>query len=465
MTANVATLRTVSDLVAEYDAKNAAMDDAVSAFEAAKSALEKAATVWGTYGGNSVIDRSPDTGVNRLRSILLRSGWQAMYDRLSIERVASATDKAKFQRALANPPPLTVDNVRATFGDYLLRPRFHVLKGLAECFVWLDPAYKSHSKVKIGVSGLPKRVIISGFGEYGYGHGYDRLRDILNALAAYRGEPLLSENERNGLYEDLRTTGECDMTKGRARVVKGWPKDEEQWLPARGVRVVRFGNGNGHIHFDSLALTDINKALAEFYGEVLPDAEDNEAARPKKRASTEVSKDLQYYPTPRAVVDTVLSAVGIGRKDEYAVNYRRPIYRVLEPSCGCGRFLDEIRERGHVALGVEFDPARAQQSRANGHAVITGNFLEKIAAPEFDLVVMNPPFYGRHYLKHLTHALGYLKPDGRLACILPASAWYDNKKLLPLEGYRAEWSDLPVASFAESGTNVPTGYLIMRRAA
>lgn len=71
-------------------------------------------------------------------------------------------------------------------------------------------------------------------------------------------------------------------------------------------------------------------------------------------------------------------------------------------------------------------------------------------------VVMNPPFYGRHYVKHVLHALKFLKPGGVLVSVLPASAHYDHKEL---EG---RWEDLPVASFAESGTNIPTGYLIVR---
>jgi len=66
---------------------------------------------------------------------------------------------------------------------------------------------------------------------------------------------------------------------------------------------------------------------------------------------------------------------------------------------------------------------------------------------------MNPPFYGQHYLKHINHAIKFLTEDGCLTSVLPASAWYDHDKL-PKGG---QWTDLPVASFAESGTNIPTG--------
>src|SRR5690606_6176713 len=126
-----------------------------------------------------------------LKSNLRKSGWRVIYDRLQIDRIASAKDRKKVERAMEDPPELTFDNAKATFGDYLQRPRHHILRGLAEVFADLDPAYKSHSKVKIGVKGLPKRVILSSFGDYSDTYGRGKLRDIVNALAAYRGQPLM----------------------------------------------------------------------------------------------------------------------------------------------------------------------------------------------------------------------------------------------------------------------------------
>lgn len=133
--------------------------------------------------------------------------------------------------------------------------------------------------------------------------------------------------------------------------------------------------------------------------------------------------------------------------------------RVLEPSCGDGRILDAVRARRQQGLGIEYHAGRAAEAKAKGHSVVTANFLECPPRAEFDAVVMNPPFYGRHYVKHVRHALKFLKPGGTLVSILPATAHYDHQEL---EG---EWRDLPVGSFAEAGTNVPTGLLRMRAAA
>jgi hypothetical protein len=435
----IALQRTVSDMIAEFEQKDAALLDEIAAFNGAVRRLEMAANVGGQFGGNIWGHRggTPSVYDRDLKKALLVSAWKAIYDRLQIDRLATADDKRLWERTIQDPPPLTMETAIATFGDYLIRSRFHILRGLAECFVKLDDAYKSHSKVKIGVSRLPKRIILTNMrGRFSY--GYDRLRDVLNALAAYRGQNVLDWGD---LAEVDRLCGAFGNRAGEATV--------------RGCTVKVYQNGNGHLFFDAASLLDINRALAEFYGEVLPDAED-EAAKPQP--GTAVAKDLQFYPTPQRVIDEVFREIYMPDRDEAARRGRefQPL-RVLEPSCGDGRLLDEIRKRGHQGLGIEVHAGRAAEARAKGHAVLTGNFLDQPARPEFDFIIMNPPFYGTHWRKHVAHAMKFLAPEGTLAAILPASAHYDHDVTKEFGG---RWHDLPVASFADSGTNIPTGYLI-----
>lgn len=425
-----ATARTVADLIEEYDEKNAAIEDVIQDFEDAHKRLETAATVQGFYAG-SVCNR-PNLHASTLRRNLLKSGWRAVYNRLNIAEIASATDKRLFERAIEDPAPLTFDNAKATFGDYLLRPRYHILRGLAETFCALDPAYRSHSKVKIGVKGLPKRIILTSVGSYS-SYGRDRLKDVLSALAAVKGQPIVEHAELSGL-DSLNWCGEHRAGE----------------VVIRDLTVKKFQNGNAHVFFDTDTLLQINQALAEFYGDVLPDAEP-EDVRPS--ASTAVSKDLQFYWSPQKVVEAACDYAGLHTKQTYSGT--PPVYRVLEPSCGDGRIMDEARRRGNQVLGFEYHPGRAAEARAKGHSVVTGNFLEQPPRPEFDRVVMNPPFYGRHYVKHVRHALKFLKPGGVLVSVLPATAHYDHGEL------KGQWQDLPVGSFSEAGTNVPTGLLKM----
>lgn len=413
---------TIPDIVEEYERKCASVERAIASYEDAFSALGMACTVQGTFvepvGSKSYL--YPDS----LRANLLKSGWRAVYTRLQIDRLASADDKKKFDRAMASPPPLTVENVRATFGDYFIRPRFHILRGLAEVFSQLDPAFKSHQRVAIGVKGLPKRIILSGWGEYSCGYAQDKFRDMVNALAAVRGQPMFD-------HAELRDV--CDAHRN----------GEDGVLKERGLTVRKFQNGNVHVFFDKWALLDINRALGEFYGDVLPDAAEKDAA-----PSTAVAKDLQFYWTPEHVVEALLD-----------FGYIKGGQRVLEPSCGEGHILDGLRARGCSTLGIEYHAKRAAEAKAKGHAVAVGNFLEQPPVDEFDAVVMNPPFYGRHYAQHVRHAYKFLRPGGCLVSVLPASARYDHKELA------GDWQDLPVASFRDAGTNIPTVMLRMRRAA
>lgn len=443
------TQRTVLDLVEEYDQKNAEIDKAIEDFNAAFNKLEIAASVQGKYV-SPITRHRPHVYASELRSILLKSGWQAVYDRLQIDRIASAKDKKLFEQTMQSPPELTFDNAKATFGDYLMRPRFHILRGLAEVFADLDPAFKSHSKVKIGVKGLPKRIIIY-WGDYG-GWGRDKFRDVANAIAAYQGKPGIEYAEFSQMDACFKA-GEDAILDGKPIVTYRSGKEEEYTPPARGLTVRKFANGNAHVFFAPETLLDVNRALAEFYGEVLPDAED-EGATP--RASTAVSKDLQFYWSPDEVIERALAFAGIYKPRDYSHGSTPPAYKVLEPSCGDGRIMDMLKSYGCHPFGVEFHAGRAAEARAKRHAVLTANFLECPPRADFDFVIMNPPFYGRHYVKHVNHALKFLKPGGTLVSILPATAHYDHQEL------KGEWQDLPVASFAESGTNVPTGLLKMK---
>lgn len=444
--------RTVSDLIEEYEEKLANAPAAIEAMKESWRLLEMAASIGGKFGGR-ISRHSPHVSEHDVKSALLKSGWRAIYDRCQIDQIASADDKRLFERTFENPPELTFDNAKATFGDYLMRPRFHILRGMAEVFGQLDQSYKSHSKVKVGVKGLPKRVIVSSVGGYS-SYGRDKIRDIVNALASYRGVKLMEHGEFRKL-DDLHTVwghkaGEVAFDGSHHVTIDG--DGNEIKAPNRGLTIRKFQNGNAHVIFDKDALLDINRALAEFYGDVLPDAEEEDA---KPQASTAVSKDLQFYWTPKAVAERLCERAGI-YKQRYTGDELKP-YRVLEPSCGDGRIMDELRARGCRPFGIEVHAVRAAEARAKGHHVLTGNFLEQPAREEFDFVVMNPPFYGRHYVKHINHALKFLKPGGTLVAVLPATAHYDHGEI------KGRWEDLPTASFSEAGTNVATGIMLISK--
>lgn len=419
----------IQDIVDEYEKKKSKILDELKKFEKCAIDLKSSACVFGEFGMVQI-----DTGhihVNTLESSLLKSAWYYTYKKLNIKTLASAKDKKLFNQSMASPPEFNMENIKASFGEYIMNPWDSILRGLAEVFCDLDPAYKSHEKMKIGVKGLPKRVIISGVDSI-HGWGRDKIESILNALAAYQNKPLITHDEIKRLFENG-----CSLLESSEISIYG--KSEPVKVPPRGVWLKKFKNGNGHLFFDKETLKDINMALSEYYGDVLADChvEVNE-----KRQSTEVSKDLQYYPTPKKVVDYMLSNIGIREGD-----------KVLEPSCGCGRIMDKVVQRKAECIGYEVDLMRAEIAKQKGHKVVTSNFLESIPKREFDFVIMNPPFYGKHYANHINHAMKFLKDGGKLISVLPSTARYDHGLV------DGRWYDLPLGSFRESGVNVNTSVL------
>lgn len=94
------------------------------------------------------------------------------------------------------------------------------------------------------------------------------------------------------------------------------------------------------------------------------------------------------------------------------------------------------------------------------------------AEPVYDAVLMNPPFAGTHWMRHVRLAFDFLKPGGELRAILPASAevneipahirfqaWAECHR----PGWRGLWRDLPPESFAEVGTRIATVILTLRK--
>ena len=415
-------LANLDDVIDEYNYKLENVSDNIKDFKTSIDKIGMDSCIMGTFA-NTIVSPTIAPHQNYIEKNLLESAWKYIAKECNFDVIASQSDKKAFELSMSNPAPFTKDNIIATFGDYVANPRFHVLKGLAEVFCRLDPFYKSHSNMKIGVNKLPKRIIISRSYSYSSFNTND-IRSLLNAIAIVEGRPTVE-------YGTLREI------EDRSRLSS---------YEYNGFTFKQFANGNTHVHFSENKLTLVNRALAEFYGDVLPDTPDEVT---KKKTSTEVSKDLQFYPTPKAVIHRILNQLDFRDGD-----------KVLEPSCGDGAIMDELRfmECNVDITGIEYDKKRASIASSKGHFVLDDNFLQLPIVEKYDKVVMNPPFYGKHYLKHIEHAMKFIKKGGVLACILPATAWY-NHKLLPTGGI---WYDLPVASFKESGTNIPTGFYILR---
>lgn len=170
----------------------------------------------------------------------------------------------------------------------------------------------------------------------------------------------------------------------------------------------------------------------------------------------EVPKDeFNYFPSPPDVVARLMELADI-----------RTWMDVLEPSAGRGAIALQCAEPGASVDCYELMEANFRELVAMGEfrKVVHCDFLT-VAPPgvfdRYDRVVMNPPFAKQQDIKHVLHALKFLKPDGLLVSVMASGVTFRDNKLTQdfRDLIRARGGDieaLPEAAFKSSGTMVRT---------
>lgn len=176
-----------------------------------------------------------------------------------------------------------------------------------------------------------------------------------------------------------------------------------------------------------------------------PAAEPNafDAMKDTLRAGVQVVTAPQLFPTPPELAARMVEEADI-----------QPGQQVLEPSAGTGNIIEACRRASLSAavVAVELNTRLAQSLRGRHDIpVVCGDFLEQNGnLGKFDRVLMNPPFANGADIQHIKHAIGFLKPGGRLVAIC-ANGPRQNEALRPIAD---TWEPLPAGTFAEAGTNV-----------
>jgi len=176
-----------------------------------------------------------------------------------------------------------------------------------------------------------------------------------------------------------------------------------------------------------------------------------DAMKQSLRAGVAVVSAPQLFPTPEDLARKMARMA-----DCYG--------RVLEPSAGTGVLVRAIQNYATGADNVKVCAVEKNYKLADGlralrdkvlyandsnFEVVQGDFLEQNGnLGKFDAVVMNPPFENGADIKHIEHALRFLKPGGRLVAIC-ADGPRQNEKLRPMvEASGGMWEPLPSGTFA-----------------
>jgi predicted RNA methylase len=188
------------------------------------------------------------------------------------------------------------------------------------------------------------------------------------------------------------------------------------------------------------------KAAAHIFPE---SAEDLVADMLTTRTVLDAKRELGFFATPPAVVDRVMALALVSRNHE-----------CLEPSAGEGVLARSMLAWGGNVDCFEVDHGRCLKlwdTRPGFRSVIEADFLQVTPRPIYDRVVMNPPFMRGTDVRHVSHALRFLKPRGVLVSVMSAGFEYrQDRGTATLREFASYWENLPEDSFAEVGTSVRT---------
>lgn len=165
----------------------------------------------------------------------------------------------------------------------------------------------------------------------------------------------------------------------------------------------------------------------------------------------EVPKDeFNFFPSPPDVVVRLMELADVQRG-----------MRVLEPSAGRGAITYACVDAGATVDCYELMEANfvALAGDARLGSVRNLDFLAQEPEASYDRVVMNPPFAKQADIKHVLHALRFLKPDGLLVSVMAASVAFRDNKLTQdfrdlIRERDGDIEALPEGAFKSSGTMV-----------
>ena len=142
----------------------------------------------------------------------------------------------------------------------------------------------------------------------------------------------------------------------------------------------------------------------------------------------------QEFFTPPVLADKMACCIN----EHFATSDPMPTHiSVLEPSAGRGALVEAIL--GCVGNPWAWNICACEKQACNADyivkdprvRVVEGDFLDQVSpvypgskndGAAYDAIIMNPPFGGKTWLKHIQHALTFLRTNGVLVAVVPSSA-------------------------------------------
>lgn len=384
----------------------------------------------------------------RMTAAVDRRCWRHLLETLGFDQLLDRQAREEFYSGLDSvPPAFTSENCAATFGHIWENRRDIYLRGVANTFAALDRRFRSHDGFKIG-----SRLIIE-----------RALGDSGRWWSNYNRRDTLRDVER--VFRELDGLGPCPESMSITEQVTSRPDHTPFVIHGDYFRVRVFGNGNLHLWFERKdLLKEVNKLLAEYYGEVIGDGYDSTEAADAPEFHVTPAKDFGAFMSSDEVAWRVMECAMIGKG-----------LTVLEPSAGTGVLAKAARDGGALVDCIEIQPGLAHELRVlhGFDAVRQADFLTLSPSPSYDRIIMNPPFDRGRDCDHVRHAFEFLKPGGILVAVMSARAEFREDKrhralheiverCRPACGWR-KWHDLPAGSFAHAGTNINTVILAIRK--
>ena len=381
-----------------------------------------------------------DKDAEQRRIAMDRAMWRSFVVNTPLWGLMDTQARKKFEQDMAGvPPEATLENLAATMEMYFSDADNIFRRSLIETFRSLPNSYKSNDLFK-----LDKKVILG------------NIQDRMGYLSSYAGDRLRDLDRVFWVLDGLEYNPPYDgsLRGAISRAMDAKRKESRSLSPVAGevqteyFTVKFFKNGNAHAVFMRPDLVEkANRLIAEHYGATLP----GDTGRTSYQNDADEARDLNYFPTPRDVVEQMIDVAGI-----------EPGMTVLEPSAGDGSIVRAIRfwHPDCDVKGYEIDAGRAKQAD-----VTCFDFMQVTPESIYDRILMNPPFSHGRWARHILHAAQFLAPGGSLYAIVPTGTVPSHLK--------AEWSrhieprmsaviDIPAGAFKDAGTMIETKLIEVR---